>query len=390
MVEANMADKEQVLIFDTTLRDGEQAPGASMSKTHKIEIAELLDAMGVDIIEAGFPAASPGDFESVKAVASQVKDSVVAGLARANRDDINTLWDAIKDAKNPRIHTFISTSPLHMKYKLGQTPDQVHEAVVASVSQARQLCENVEFSCEDATRSDVDFLCRLFESAIRAGASTVNIADTVGYTMPGEFRELITALRTRVPGMDTVRFSVHCHNDLGMGVANSLAAMDVGARQVECTINGIGERAGNASLEEIVMALQVRSDILPYYTNIKTEYLTDVSRLVSEASGFSVQPNKAVVGANSFAHESGIHQHGIIQNRNTYEIMDPNEVGSDGTLLVMGKHSGRHAFRKKLADLGVPLEEDDLNKAFHRFKVFTDDQKVVSDEQIVDIVNAAG
>jgi len=390
MVEANMADKEQVLIFDTTLRDGEQAPGASMSKTHKIEIAELLDAMGVDIIEAGFPAASPGDFESVKAVASQVKDSVVAGLARANRDDINTLWDAIKDAKNPRIHTFISTSPLHMKYKLGQTPDQVHEAVVASVSQARQLCENVEFSCEDATRSDVDFLCRLFESAIRAGASTVNIADTVGYTMPGEFRELITALRTRVPGMDTVRFSVHCHNDLGMGVANSLAAMDVGARQVECTINGIGERAGNASLEEIVMALQVRSDILPYYTNIKTEYLTDVSRLVSEASGFSVQPNKAVVGANSFAHESGIHQHGIIQNRNTYEIMDPNEVGSDGTLLVMGKHSGRHAFRKKLADLGVPLEEDDLNKAFHRFKVFADDQKVVSDEQIVDIVNAAG
>jgi 2-isopropylmalate synthase len=390
MVEANMADKEQVLIFDTTLRDGEQAPGASMSKTHKIEIAELLDAMGVDIIEAGFPAASPGDFESVKAVASQVKDSVVAGLARANRDDINTLWDAIKDAKNPRIHTFISTSPLHMKYKLGQTPDQVHEAVVASVSQARQLCENVEFSCEDATRSDVDFLCRLFESAIRAGASTVNIADTVGYTMPGEFRELITALRTRVPGMDTVRFSVHCHNDLGMGVANSLAAMDAGARQVECTINGIGERAGNASLEEIVMALQVRSDILPYYTNIKTEYLTDVSRLVSEASGFSVQPNKAVVGANSFAHESGIHQHGIIQNRNTYEIMDPNEVGSDGTLLVMGKHSGRHAFRKKLADLGVPLEEDDLNKAFHRFKVFADDQKVVSDEQIVDIVNAAG
>lgn len=385
-----MANKEQVLIFDTTLRDGEQAPGASMSKTHKIEIAELLDAMGVDIIEAGFPAASPGDFESVKAVASQVKDSVVAGLARANRDDVNTLWEAIKGAKNPRIHTFISTSPLHMKYKLGQTPDQVHEAVVASVSQARQLCENVEFSCEDATRSDVDFLCRLFESAIRAGATTVNIADTVGYTMPEEFRELIMALRARVPGMDTVRFSVHCHNDLGMGVANSLAAMDAGARQVECTINGIGERAGNASLEEIVMALQVRSDILPYFTNIKTEYLTDVSRLVSEASGFSVQPNKAVVGANSFAHESGIHQHGIIQNRNTYEIMDPNEVGSDGTLLVMGKHSGRHAFRKKLADLGVPLEEEDLNKAFHRFKVFADDQKVVSDEQIVDIVNAAG
>jgi 2-isopropylmalate synthase len=389
MVDSDMADREQVLIFDTTLRDGEQAPGASMTKAHKIEIAELLDAMGVDIIEAGFPAASPGDFEAVKAAASQVKNSVVAGLARANRDDINTLWDAIKDAPNPRIHTFIATSPLHMKYKLGLSADDVHDAVVASVSHARQLCENVEWSCEDGTRSDIDFLCRCFESAIRAGATTVNIADTVGYTMPSEFKELITTLRNRVPGMERVRFSVHCHNDLGMGVANSLAAIEAGARQVECTINGIGERAGNASLEEIVMALQVRGDILPYRTGIKTEYLNDISKLVADASGFTVQPNKAVVGANSFAHESGIHQHGVIKNRNTYEIMDPNDVGVDESLLVMGKHSGRHAFRKKLDDLGVPLQEDELNKAFHRFKVFADDQKTVSDEQIVDIVNAA-
>lgn len=390
MVDSKMAGREQVLIFDTTLRDGEQAPGASMTTAHKIEIAELLDAMGVDIIEAGFPVASPGDFKAVKAVASQVKNSVVAGLARANRDDINTLWDAIKDAPNPRIHTFIATSPLHMKYKLGLSADDVHDAVVASVSHARQLCENVEWSCEDGTRSDIDFLCRCFESAIRAGATTVNIADTVGYTMPSEFKKLITTLRNKVPGMERVQLSVHCHNDLGMGVANSLAAIEAGARQVECTINGIGERAGNASLEEIVMALQVRGDILPYRTNIKTEYLTDISKLVAEASGFTVQPNKAVVGANSFAHESGIHQHGVIKNRNTYEIMDPTEVGVDESLLIMGKHSGRHAFRKKLNELGLPLQEDDLNKAFHRFKVFADDQKTVSDEQIVDIVNAAG
>jgi 2-isopropylmalate synthase len=277
-----------------------------------------------------------------------------------------------------------------MKYKLGLSADDVHDAVVASVSQARQLCENVEWSCEDGTRSDIDFLCRCFESAIRAGATTVNIADTVGYTMPSEFHELITTLRNKVPGMERVRFSVHCHNDLGMGVANSLAAIDAGARQVECTINGIGERAGNASLEEIVMALQVRADILPYRTGIKTEYLTDISKLVEKASGFTVQPNKAVVGANSFAHEAGIHQHGVLQNPNTYEIMDPNDVGVDESQLVMGKHSGRHAFRKKLADLGVPIKEEDLNKAFHRFKVFADDQKTVSDEQIVDIVNAAG
>jgi 2-isopropylmalate synthase len=390
MADTDMADREEVLIFDTTLRDGEQSPGASMTMAHKIEIAEHLDAMGVDIIEAGFPAASPGDFEAVKAIAPRVKNSVVAGLARANRDDINTLWDAIQDAPNPRIHTFIATSPLHMKYKLGLSADDVHDAVVASVSQARQLCENVEWSCEDGTRSDIDFLCRCFESAIRAGATTVNIADTVGYTMPSEFHELITTLRNKVPGMERVRFSVHCHNDLGMGVANSLAAIDAGARQVECTINGIGERAGNASLEEIVMALQVRADILPYRTGIKTEYLTDISKLVEKASGFTVQPNKAVVGANSFAHEAGIHQHGVLQNPNTYEIMDPNDVGVDESQLVMGKHSGRHAFRKKLADLGVPIKEEDLNKAFHRFKVFADDQKTVSDEQIVDIVNAAG
>ena len=274
-----------------------------------------------------------------------------------------------------------------MKFKLCLSAEDVHSAVVGSVSHARNLCDDVIWSCEDGTRSDLDFLCRCFESAIDAGATTVNIADTVGYTMPSEFKELVTTLRNKVPNMDKVRFSVHCHNDLGMGVANTLAAIDAGAREVQCTVNGIGERAGNASLEEIVMAIKVRGDILPYRTGIKTEYLTDVSKLVSDASGFVVQPNKAVVGANTFAHEAGIHQHGVIQNRNTYEIMDPDEVGANGSQLVMGKHSGRHAFRKKLKDLGLELKEEDLNMAFHRFKVFADQRKVVTDEQIADIVN---
>lgn len=375
-------DDKKVLIFDTTLRDGEQAPGASMNKEEKLRIANLLDRMGVDIIEAGFPISSRGDFEAVQAVAAMAQNATIAGLCRAVKGDIDACVQALQPAKRKRVHIFISTSNLHMAHKLRMTPEQVHQAIIESVSHARNLCDDVEFSCEDGTRSERDFLCRCFESAIKAGAATVNIADTVGFTMPEEFQNLIQDLRNRVPNMDLVRFSVHCHDDLGMSVANSLAAIQAGARQVECTINGIGERAGNAALEEIVMALDIRRDILGCHTNIKTEFLSEVSQLVSAISGFPVPPNKAIVGANVFAHESGIHQHGVMRHRSTYEIINPEAVGVNQSTIVMGKRSGRHAFRMKLHEMEIELNEPDFEEAFLRFKEFADTRKNVTDEEI--------
>lgn len=377
-----MPDQNRVYIFDTTLRDGEQAPGASMNKEEKLRIASLLDRMGVDVIEAGFPVSSRGDFEAVSAVAAMAQNAIVAGLCRAVRADIDACANALRPARRKRIHSFISTSPLHMKHKLRMTSEQVHAAVIDSVSYARNLCDDVEWSCEDGTRSDRDFLCRCFESAIKAGATTVNIADTVGFTMPEEFVDLIHHLMNRVPNIDKVRFSVHCHDDLGMSVANSLAAIGAGVRQVECTINGIGERAGNAALEEIVMALDVRRDLLGCYTGVKTEYLSEVSQLVSAVTGFQVPPNKAIVGANVFAHESGIHQHGVMRHRGTYEIIEPAAVGVSQSTLVMGKHSGRHAFRMKLQEMGIELSDDAFQDVFARFKAFADVRKSVSDEDI--------
>lgn len=377
-----MSDRNKIYIFDTTLRDGEQAPGASMKKEEKLRIAQLLDAMGVDVIEAGFPASSQGDLEAVQAVAAMAKNAIVAGLSRAIRADIDACAEALRPAKRKRIHVFISTSALHMAHKLRMTPGQVHAAVVDSVSHARSLCDDVEFSCEDGTRSDRDFLCRCFESAIKAGATTVNIADTVGFTMPEEFTDLIRYLMNRVPNIEKARLSVHCHDDLGMSVANSLAAINAGARQVEGTINGIGERAGNAALEEVIMALDVRRDLLDCYTDAKTEYLSELSQLVSAISGFQVPPNKAIVGANVFAHESGIHQHGVMRHRGTYEIITPAAVGVSQSTLVMGKHSGRHAFRMKLRELGLELGENAFEEAFSSFKAFADVRKTVTDDEI--------
>lgn len=382
-----MAEKDRVYIFDTTLRDGEQAPGASMTTDDKIRIATLLDRMGVDVIEAGFPVSSAGEFDAVNSIAKLAENSIIAGLSRAARGDIDACAQALRPAKRKRIHTFISTSSLHMAHKLQMTPDQVYDAVIDSVSYARRFSDDVEWSCEDGTRSDPDFLCRCFEAAIRAGATTVNIADTVGFTMPEEFTTLISGLMNRVPNIDKARFSVHCHDDLGMAVANSLAAIGAGVRQVECTINGIGERAGNAALEEIVMALRVRRDLLGCHTNVRTEFLTEASQLVSAVSGFLVPPNKSVVGANAFAHESGIHQHGVMQNRETYEIFEPATVGVSQSTIVMGKHSGRHAFRMKTRELGYDLGDNAIEDAFTRFKAFADGRKVVTDDEIRDIVD---
>ncbi len=377
---------ERVYIFDTTLRDGEQSPGASMTLPEKLQIAELLDQMGVDIIEAGFPIASRGDFEAVSEVAKRVKNAVVCGLARAGEKDITRAADALKAAKNPRIHTFISTSPLHMKYKLNMSPETVLEAVTSSVTLARSFTDDVEWSAEDATRTEADFLCRTVEAAIKAGAGTINIPDTLGYTIPEEYTALIQMLKQRVPGADDIIFSTHCHNDLGMGVANSLAAVIGGARQVECTINGLGERAGNAALEEVVMAINTRQDALPYHTNIDTTLITRASKLVSAVTAFPVQYNKAVVGKNAFAHESGIHQDGMLKNAQTYEIMTPESVGLTQSSLVMGKHSGRHAFKKKLADLGYELPDATFQDAFKRFKDLADRKKEVFDEDISALV----
>ena len=378
---------DHIVIFDTTLRDGEQSPGATMTLEEKLDVAALLDEMGADIIEAGFPIASDGDFEAVTEISKRVKRAVVCGLSRAGFKDIDRCGEAVRHAKRPRIHTFLSTSPIHMKWKLQKEPHEVVELVRASVERARRYTDDVEWSAEDATRTEADFLCRVVETAIKAGATTINIPDTVGYTVPDEYYALFRMLHERVPGADKVVFSTHCHNDLGLAVANSLAGIRGGARQIECTINGIGECAGNAALEEIVMALKTRADILPYATGIDATMLTRASKLVSAATSFPVQYNKAIVGRNAFAHESGIHQDGMLKHTQTYEIMTPESVGVAKTSLVMGKHSGRAAFRSKLKDLGYDLGDNAFEDAFNRFKTLADRKKVIYDEDIEALVD---
>ncbi|GBL46028.1 2-isopropylmalate synthase [Sulfuriferula multivorans] len=380
--------QDHLIIFDTTLRDGEQSPGASMTREEKVRIARQLERMRVDVIEAGFPAASNGDFESVKAVADAIKDSTVCGLARALERDIQRAGEALRGARSARIHTFIATSAIHMEKKLRMSPDQVIEQAVKAVKWARQYTDNVEFSPEDAGRSDPDFLCRVLEAVIDAGAGTLNIPDTVGYSMPGQFGELIRDLRNRIPNADKAVFSVHCHNDLGLAVANSLAAVLNGARQVECTINGLGERAGNAALEEVVMAVRTRQDVFGCETRIDATQIMPASRLVSGITGFAVQPNKAIVGANAFAHESGIHQDGVLKHRETYEIMRAEDVGWSANKMVLGKHSGRNAFRTRLTELGIELgSEEALNAAFARFKELADKKHDIFDEDLQALVS---
>uniref|UniRef100_UPI0035947DF2 2-isopropylmalate synthase n=1 Tax=Thiocapsa sp. TaxID=2024551 RepID=UPI0035947DF2 len=354
-----MTARDHLIIFDTTLRDGEQSPGASMTRDEKVRIAKALERMRVDVIEAGFPIASPGDFEAVKAVAETVKESRVCGLARALDKDIDRAGEALAGATAGRIHTFIATSPIHMQRKLNMTPDQVLAQAVHAVQRARRYTDDVEFSPEDAGRSEIDFLCRVIEAVIDAGAGTVNIPDTVGYNIPDQFGSLIKTLRERIPNADKAIFSVHCHNDLGLAVANSLAAVRNGARQVECTINGLGERAGNAALEEIVMTVRTRQDLFDCQTRLDTTQIMNCSRLVSGITGFAVQPNKAVVGANAFAHESGIHQDGVLKHRETYEIMRAEDVGWNANRMVMGKHSGRNAFRTRLQELGIVMGSEE-------------------------------
>lgn len=382
--------KDRLIIFDTTLRDGEQSPGASMTKDEKVRIAKSLERMKVDVIEAGFPIASPGDFESVRAVASIVKDSTVCGLARAKKADIERAAEALAPAESRRIHTFIATSPIHMKVKLGLEPDQVVEQAVAAVKLARQFTDDVEFSAEDAGRTDLDFLCRITEAAINAGATTINVPDTVGYNIPDQFAHTISQLLQRVPNADKAVFSVHCHNDLGLAVANSLAAVQAGARQVECTVNGLGERAGNASLEEVVMAVRTRPDYFDVESTIDTTHIVPTSRLVSSITGFPIQPNKAIVGANAFAHESGIHQDGVIKGRETYEIMRAEDVGWSANRIVLGKHSGRNAVKTRLEELGVHIKsEAELNEVFARFKDLADKKHEVHDEDLQTLVSDA-
>jgi len=376
------SEQPRVLIFDTTLRDGEQSPGATMTHGEKLEIAALLDEMGVDIIEAGFPIASEGDFEAVSGIARLAQSSVICGLARASYKDIDRCWEAVKHARRPRIHTFIGTSPTHREItKL--TTDEMIVRIHDTVTHARNLCDNVQWSPMDATRTEHDYLCRTVETAIRAGASTINIPDTVGYTAPAESADLIRMLLTRVPGADTVVFATHCHNDLGMATANALAAVVAGARQIECTINGLGERAGNTALEEVVMALRVRNDIMPYRTGIDTTRIMKASRLVATVSGFPVQFNKAIVGKNAFLHESGIHQDGVLKNVETFEIMRPADIGITETNLVMGKHSGRAALKSKLGDLGYELADNQLNDVFVRFKALADRKKEIYDDDLI-------
>lgn len=380
--------QDRVIIFDTTLRDGEQSPGASMTREEKLRIARALEKLRVDVIEAGFAIASPGDFEAVKSIADTIKDSRICSLARAVDADIDRAAEALANANAGRIHTFIATSPIHMEYKLRLQPDQVIEQAVRAIKRARNLCEDVEFSCEDGGRSEIDFLCRIIEQAIDAGARTINIPDTVGYAIPHQFAETIRQIIERVPNADKAIFSVHCHNDLGLAVANSLAAVTAGARQVECTINGLGERAGNAALEEIVMALRTRQDVFRVDTGIVTEHILSTSRLVSSITGFPVQPNKAIVGANAFAHESGIHQDGVLKHRETYEIMSAQSVGWHANKLSLGKLSGRNAFRTRLQELGIELaDQDELNAAFARFKELADKKHEIFDEDLQALVS---
>lgn len=377
---------KRIIIFDTTLRDGEQSPGASLDTNSKIEIARQLARLGVDVIEAGFPIASKGDFNAVHKVASTVKGASICGLARSIKSDIEVCAEAVKPARSPRIHVFLATSKIHMQYKLKKAESEILKLAAWAVGYARNFCDDVEFSPEDASRSDRDFLCKVIESVIKAGAKTVNIPDTVGYAMPMEFGSLIKEIKTRVPNIDKTIISVHCHNDLGMGVSNSLSAIENGAEQVECTINGIGERAGNASLEEIVMALETRNDIFGVTTSINKKELYKTSRLVSKLTGIVVQPNKAIVGQNAFSHEAGIHQDGVLKKRSTYEIIKPQDVGFGGTRLVLGKHSGRHAFNERLQKLGFELDEAELLKAFERFKALADKKKEIFDEDLLSIV----
>ncbi len=379
------SQQDHVLIFDTTLRDGEQSPGATMTHSEKLEIASMLDEMGVDIIEAGFPIASEGDFNAVSEIAKNARNSVICGLARAKTMDIDRCWEAVKHAARPRIHTFIGTSPLHRAIP-NLTMDEMAEVIEQTVTHARNLCDNVQWSPMDATRTEEDYLCRVIEIAIRSGATTINIPDTVGYTAPRESADLIRMLRDRVPGADSIVFATHCHNDLGMATANSLAAVEAGARQIECTINGLGERAGNTALEEVVMAMKVRNDIMPYRTSIDSTKIMAISHRVATVSGFAVQNNKAIVGKNAFAHESGIHQDGMLKNAETFEIMRPEDVGLAETNLVMGKHSGRAALRSKLEDLGFTLGDNQLKDVFVRFKDLADRKKEVYDDDLITLM----
>ncbi|MFQ3200619.1 MAG: 2-isopropylmalate synthase [Zhongshania sp.] len=376
-------DKDRLIIFDTTLRDGEQSPGASMTRDEKVRIARMLEKMGVDVIEAGFAIASVGDFESVRAVSAAIKGSTICSLARTGAEDIDRAAEALRPAESGRIHTFIATSPIHMQYKLRMSPDNVVERAVAAVKHARNLIGDVEFSCEDASRSEYEFLCRIIEQVIDAGARTINLPDTVGYGEPGEYGAMVGRLMNSIPNADKAIFSVHCHNDLGLAVANSLSAIMRGARQVECTINGLGERAGNASLEELVMAVRTRSDIFPVEVSVDATQILATSRLVSSITGFVVQPNKAIVGANAFAHESGIHQDGVLKHRETYEIMRAEDVGWNANKLVLGKHSGRAAFKARLEELGITLDNQaSLNLAFTRFKELADKKHEIFDEDL--------
>jgi len=387
IIEEMSEDKNRVYIFDTTMRDGEQSPGASMSLEEKLNISYLFDQIGIDIIEAGFPAASKGDFEAVTEVSKILKKSIPCGLSRHTKKDIDACNESLKSAERFRIHTFISTSPLHMKHKLNKNPEDVLESIKEHVTYARKFTNDVEWSCEDGTRTDIDFMCRTIELAIKCGAKTINIPDTVGYSIPSEFTKIIEQLINKVPNIDKAILSTHCHNDLGLAVANSLAGVVAGARQVECTINGIGERAGNAALEEIVMAMKTRNDLMPFHTNINTQLLNKASKLVSSAT-YPVQFNKAIVGKNAFAHEAGIHQDGMLKNRNTYEIMTPESVGVKQSSLVMGKHSGRHAFKEKLNDLGYTGVTDDIIQiAFGKFKILADKKKHVYDDDIASLVD---
>ena len=380
--------QDQLIIFDTTMRDGEQSPGASMTRDEKVRIGKQLEKLRVDVIEAGFAAASPGDFEAIKAVADAVKDATVCSLARANENDVRRAGEAIRGANSGRVHTFIATSPIHMKLKLRMEPEQVLEAAVKSIKWALEYTDDVEFSAEDAVRSEVDFLCRVFEAAIKAGARTINVPDTVGYSVPELWGGLFRTLRERVPNSGKAVWSTHCHDDLGMAVANSLAAVMNGARQVECTINGLGERAGNASLEEIVMAVRTRSDVFPCATRIDAAQIVPASKLVSQITGYPVQPNKAVVGANAFAHESGIHQDGVLKHRETYEIMRAEDVGWGANRLSLGKLSGRSAFKARLLELGITLAtEETLNAAFARFKELADKKREIFDEDLQALVS---